>query len=194
MLDITTIENALYDWVSEVTGVTTIFAHPNAPRPQESYVLINLFQVTPMMVAEHKNTLLGDYSTDVDYSTLEELSVSINTYYAGSFQLATKLKDSLSRVTIRETLFDAGVGYGRATSIQEIPEEINKRWEERAQFDCFFYTRSLDEENIETIQHIQVKNELDGDIVTIPALVKQLWIDVPSQLWVDVNNQTWIDS
>lgn len=163
MLNITNIENALYVWALGVSGVTTIFAHPNAPRPSTPYVLINVFQSTPIGVAEHENTLLGDDSIDIDYSNVEELSISINTYYSGAYQLATKLKDSLARVLVTDQLFAAGLGYSRATVVNDIPEEINKKWEERSQFDCFFFTRSLDEENIETIQEIQITNNINDD-------------------------------
>jgi len=168
-LNISNIEDALYAWVSAVSSKTAIFAHPNAPRPTSEYILINYFLTTPLGVAEYKADLLPDDSVDMDYSNVEEISVSINTYYSGAYSLATKLKDSLARVTITDALFAAGLGYLRATSIQEIPEEINKQWEERAQFDCFFSVRSLDEENIETIQKVEVTNSIndDGDTVII---------------------------
>lgn len=192
MLNITTIEDALYDWVYEISGVTTIFAHPNAPRPKTSYVLINLFQNIPLGVEETQYEEGADETTDVDYSNIEVLSVSINTYYTGAYQLATKLKDSLGRVTIQDNLFSAGIGYSRAAAVQEIPEEINKQWEERAQFDCFFFARSLDEENIETIQKVQITNELDGGSIIIPYPILN-WVDRSLQIWPDRNNQTWID-
>lgn len=169
MLNITTIENALRIWVVGVSAIETIFAHPNAPRPTDPYVLIHVVQSVPIGVAESDLTLLGDDSVDIDYSNVEELFVSINTYYTNAQQMATKLKDSLRRVTVTDQLFAAGLGYSRATVVQDIPEEINKKFEERAQFDCFFYTRSLDEENIETIRKIEVTNNIndDGDTVII---------------------------
>ena len=162
MLNITTIEDALYDWVSVIAGVTTIFEKPGVTRPQSSYVTINIVQATPQGKEEHIDTILGDYSVDVDYSNLEELFVSINVYYAGALQLATKLKDSLGRITIQEQLFGDGLGYKNASAVREIDDVVDMDWEERAQFDCFFYTRSLDEENIEAINDIQITNEFDS--------------------------------
>jgi len=167
MLNIVNIENAIRVWAFGVSGIETIFAHPNAPRPVTPYVLINIIQNTPIGIREHQDTLLGNESIDIDYSNIEELFVSINTYYAGAYQTATKLKDSLGRVTVTDQLFAAGLGYKNATTVNDIPEEINKQWEERAQFDCFFFTRSLDEENIETIQKIEITNELDNTTITI---------------------------
>ncbi|RLB85533.1 MAG: hypothetical protein DRH26_18195, partial [Deltaproteobacteria bacterium] len=113
--------------------------------------------------------LLGDYSVDIDYSNVEELLVSINTFYTGAYQTATKLKDSLARVTVTDQLFSAGLGFKMATDVNNIPAEIKKRFEERGQFDCFFFTRSSDSENIETIQEIEITNNInaDGDTVII---------------------------
>ena len=167
MLNITDIEDALRVWAFGIAAVETIFAHPNAPRPSSSYVLINVIQSTPNGVAESDMTLLGDTSVDIDYSNVEEVFVSINVYYAGAQQLATKLKDSLRRVTVTDQLYAAGLGYSRATAVNDIPEEINKQWEERAQFDCFFSTRSLDSENIETIRDIEITNQLDGTTTVV---------------------------
>jgi len=169
MLNIVNIENAIRVWAFGISGIETIFAHPNAPRPITPYVLINIIQNAPIGIQESELTLLGDDSVDIDYSNVEELFVSINTYYAGAYQTATKLKDSLGRVTVTDQLFVAGLGYNKATVINDIPEEINKQWEERAQFDCFFFTRSLDEENIETIQKVEMTNNIndDGDTIII---------------------------
>ena len=170
MLNITSIENALYAWVHGISNITTIFARPNAPRPTASYVLINILQSTPKSIAEHQETLLIDDSIDVDYSTVEELFVTINVYYDDAYQIATKLKDSLGRVTIQDELYAAGLGYNNTSEVREISEEINKKFEQRAQFDCFFFVRSIDEENIETIRKIEIENELDGTtkVVTHP--------------------------
>lgn len=167
MLNITNIEDALYTWVTDVAALATIFAHQNSPRPTDPYVLINILQSTPLGREESEATLQIDDSIDVDYSNVEELFVSINTYYSGAFQTATKLKDSLGRITVQETLFGSGLGYLRTGAVLDIPEEINENWEQRGQFDCFFSVRSLDEENIETIQKIEITNELDGTTTII---------------------------
>ncbi len=171
MINITDIEDALYTWVSGVSGITTIFAKSNAPRPTVPYVTIDIIQATPLSIAEPMYTLLVDDSIDVDYSTVEDVFVSINTFYEDAYQTATKLKDSLARVTVTDALFAAGLGYLRATSVNDMDTEIDSQWERRGQFDCFFSTRSLDEENIETIQKIEITNNIndDGDTVIIES-------------------------
>ena len=177
MLNITTIQTALYDWVFGVIDPIIVrFSHQDFERPNTAYALINIMQSSPQGTASSEYTLLGNDSIDIDYSTLEILLVSINVQYAGAFQTTTKIKDSLARITVTDDLFVAGLGYLKTTGVQRIPEEINKQWEERAQFDCFFATRSLDEENIETIQKIEITNNIndDGETVTIEKPQKQL--------------------
>jgi hypothetical protein len=162
MLDITTIETALYTWIYGVTGVQTIFAHPNAPRPASGqYITIHIANAVSKGIAENKNTAGANDTVDVDYSNLDELLVSINTFRTGAQQLCTKIRDSLARTTVLETLYASGLGYSRSAGVNEVQEVVNKRWEERSRFDCFFYTRTLDEENIEAIKKIQVIDEID---------------------------------
>jgi hypothetical protein len=163
VLDITAIENALYQWVvTTITNLDTIFAHQNAPRPGERYALINIVQTTQIGTQESANDVLSDESIDVDYSSLEMIMVSINVYGSSAFQDATTLKNSLWRISTSETLFAAGLGFSDANTINDIPEEINKKWTQRAQFDCFFTARSLDEENIASVRNIEIQNLIDG--------------------------------
>ena len=49
-----------------------------------------------------------------------------------------------------------------------LPEEIDKRWEERAQVDFFFYALSLESETINEIKEVELTNEIDGSTTTIP--------------------------
>ena len=167
MLNITEIENALYEWVFNVTNLQVIFANQNAPRPTTPYVLIHIVQSTPLGIEESRETLLIDNSVDIDYSNVEELFISINVYYADAYQTGTKLKDSLGRVTVTDDLFSHGIGYLKTSDVRDMPEVINKQWEERSQFDCFFIVRSLDTENIESIRQIEIKNKLDDSEVII---------------------------
>jgi len=172
MLNIKQIEDALRVWVLGVSSIETIFTPTNAPRPAGQYIIVDVSQAIPIGQEESEATLLDDESIDIDYSTPYDVFLSINIYRddiakLDAFTLATKLRDSLSRVTVTDQLYAAGLGLHRAGEVNEIPEVINKKTEGRAQFDCFFFIRSLDEENIETIQKVEITNELDGTTTTI---------------------------
>jgi hypothetical protein len=166
-LSIIDIENALYAWVAGASGIVTIFSNQGKPRPVDPYALINIVQNTPVGIAEHRSELLIDDSIDRTYSNVEEVMVSINTYFANAYQNATLIKDSLARVTVTDQLYNAGLGYISATTVQDVPEIIDLTYEERAQFDCTFYVRSTDNENIETIQQIELTNLIDDYETTI---------------------------
>lgn len=167
MIDLTSIENTIRTWIVGVTGVEVIFAHPNAPRPTVPYVVINIPEIVQGGTSERIYTELVDESVDIEHSTTNKLMVSINTYYTGAKRNATIIKDSLSRITVRDALWAGGLGYISAGTISDIHEVIDKLWEERSQFDCFFYVRSTDEENIETIKKVDITNEIDGYNVVI---------------------------
>lgn len=183
MLNITTIENTIRVWVAAITEREVIFTHPTATlsqaggvgmaplRPSTPYVLIHLMTSTPQGVAEHIDEAGDNDTVDVNYSNLEELTISINVMrddaVATAFTEATKLKDSLDRITVIGQLYTGGLGVIRAEVVKDITMEIDKPWEPRAHFDCSFYTRSLDEENIEQIKKIEITNNIDGTTTII---------------------------
>ena len=167
MINITDIENTLYGWADSVSTHEIIFAYPNAPKPEPPYVLINVLSNVSQGGLNRDETLLTDDSIDVDYSELEQVLISINVFGAGSYEEATKLKNSLNRVTVYEELFSNGLGLKSAKQIRKIPDLIDKKFEERAQFDVEFFVRSLDEENIETIQKVEITNELSDETMII---------------------------
>jgi len=192
MIDKTSIENALYTWIQSVSSEETIFAKPNAPRPLDPYNLIHVMSITPQCEPETIGTLQVDESVENDYSTLYTMLVSVNVFYSDAYQRATTLRDSLARVTVLEDLYTAGIGYVKTSSVNEIDAEINKEWEERAQFDCQFNVRSLDEETIESIQKIELTNNLNGDTFVIPdGSVLTYWATPMTSYWSLVMQPYW---
>jgi len=170
MLNITYIEDTIADWIEGVTGGLVIIAKPSKERPKVQYTAINVIQNTQVGMYDQEGDLQPDDSVDMSYSNLEDVMVSINTYYDDvytAYELATLIKDSLDRTTVHETLWGAGLGFSRVTDVQDIDEEIQKKFEKRGQFDCYFYTRSLDIENIETIKKIELTNNINNDGGTV---------------------------
>lgn len=161
-MNITDIENAIRDWIVTETSVETIFAYPNAPRPKTQYVLVNMLTTSREGTHETIGEIQPNFSTVNEYSSQKQVFVSINTYYTGAFQLAEEIINSLNKVTVYEDLYAKGLGYVVTSDIQKIDELIDENWEERAQFDITFNYRSSTTETIETIQKVELTNELDG--------------------------------
>ena len=143
----TEIEDIIYDWINGILSMQAIFAYPDVPRPTTSYVLINF--LTDLEKGRHETigVLKVDDSTDNTYSSLNEVTFSINTYYDGAFQKAVDIQKSLMLLSVRDLLNDNGLGFLNYTQIQKIPEIVDKKWEERAQFDITFSVRRTTTEN-----------------------------------------------
>jgi len=163
----TEIENIMYGWINGLLSMTAIFAYPDAPRPTSSYVLINFLTDTKLGTHETDGVLQVDDSTNNTYSSMNQTTFSINTYYDGAYQKAVDIQKSLMKLTVEEYLFDNGLGFIEMTQIQKIPELIDKKWEERAQFDISFSVRRETTENIETIKKFEIENEIDNTTTII---------------------------
>lgn len=162
-MDNTAIEDGMYGWINGLLNMEAIFAYPNAPRPNTSYVLINLLTDLQDGTDETEGVLLVDDSTDNTYSSASEITLSINAYYSGAFQKAIDIKKSLMTLEVEEYLYGVGLGYLNSTAIQKIPELIDKKWEERAQFDISFYVRRESTENIATIKKVEINTVTIGE-------------------------------
>jgi hypothetical protein len=162
-MDSLQMENTIYLWINGILGLQAIFAYPDEDRPKTPYVLINSLSDVQKGTEESTSVLLPDTSTDKTYSAVAEVTFSVNTYYSGAYQQAINIKKSLMLVEVQDLLYSSGLGYLSSTQIQKIPELIDKRWEERAQFDIVFLVRYEAKENIETIKKIEVNNNTIGD-------------------------------
>jgi len=162
MIDPATIENALYDWIYGATGVETILADENAPRPTGSYVLFNIINSMPVGFAGKLLTRKPLDLVQFDYSTTYDLFVSINFYRTDALKNASILRDSLDKIGTIEDLTENGLFFISTSDIRHIPDVVKKKIEERYQFDVSFYIRSLTTEILEQIKKVEITNELDG--------------------------------
>lgn len=167
MIDPTTFESALYDWISGATGGVVILADQSKPRPITPYALYNIISFLPQGTAGKEFTDLPTDLVQIDYATTYDITVSLNFYRENSFLNASKVRDSLDTVTTIEDLNANGLYFSSTSEIRHIPDVVKKTIEERHQFDVSFYIRSLTSETIEQIKKIQVTNELDGSTVIV---------------------------
>lgn len=177
-LDIACIEEALQKWVKKELCIESIFAHQNAPRPEDQYALINLVGNTVIGHCESLATAVDPVSPEtvrtinLEHSNVWHLMASINVYRGGqkggAFSQVVKLRDSICKITVKDQMWDDGLAFIETSDVRDIPEVIDKEWEQRAQIDFFFYVRSLDEESINEIKEVELTNEIDGSTTTIP--------------------------
>jgi len=161
-MNISEIENVLYSWINGLLGHQVIFAYQGNIRPQNEYTLINIIFQKAIGYWDTKEERQTDGTIKRDYSNLQLVTISINTFRENAFQRAIDIKKSLMVETVSDLIWTGGLGYVSTTQIQKIPEEINKDFEERGQFDIVFHLRDLETEIITDIQKIEINNKTIG--------------------------------
>lgn len=172
-LDSEALEKVLGDWIEGAVNSETILAHPNAPRPKGQYAVYHVIQATQQGNPD------SSYSADnppqpedrivtAQHSNLYNLMVSVNVYRENAFFKASALRDSTLLITVRDALWAGGLAFIESSEVRDIPEEVDKKWEPRAQVDFFFYAVSLETETVDEIKTVELTNEIDGSTTTIP--------------------------
>jgi hypothetical protein len=165
-MNILGIEDALYDWVSAETGIETIFAYPSEERPKTQYALINVLSTKGVGEPISFSAVNGDGTITITKEIPSMVTISFNIYYADSFNKAKELKKSLEKTSIFESLYAAGLGLLESSPVQKIPEQIDKKWEERGQFDADFSFIDSTVEILEQIESIEVTNNIAEPSIT----------------------------
>lgn len=167
-LDITAIQKSLHDWVSIELGLKTIFAHQDGPTPTVQYALINILQASEIGHCEaDEGSRQVDLTIDMEYSGLYNIMVSINVFRDDALSKIIKLRDSVCKVSVKEDLWADGLAFINTSDVRDVPDVVDKSWEQRAQIDFFFHVRSLVTENIDEIKKIELTNKIDGTTTTI---------------------------
>jgi hypothetical protein len=176
-LDLKCIEDAVIKWAEEYACRKAIIAHPNAPRPTVPYTLINIMTPTVIGDCEDKYEAIDPVAPETvrsikaEYSHVYNLLVSINFYRDSAMAAAIKLRDSVCLITVKDQLWADGLAFVTTSEIRDVPEIIDQQWEERAQVDFFFHSRSIEEETINEIKQVELTNEIDGSTTTIPETI-----------------------
>lgn len=133
------IEAAVYTWVQQATGATTIFADQARPRPATPYMVVKLGG--PTSVGHDEERSLSDpgapsYAT-MTYRGDRELSVSVQALGAGALDLARAAARALATETTRAQLATSGLcPRGVVPTVNELTGLLETDFQERAQFDA----------------------------------------------------------
>lgn len=140
----------LRQWVASEAEVTTIWSHPNAPRPELPYATIEITQAEMVGMGEE-----GPLQNNGEAERYQEYTVtfSINiyeTYTADprlAFDRAFKLNNSLRLTKVTFPLQNAGFAYRTTQLLTATPAMVDNKFEPRATFDVDFGVRisTLDE-------------------------------------------------
>lgn len=156
-----TIEDALYNWATTVTGLQVIWRFPNAPRPPLPYLDLNIasndaigwdFELAPNAVGV--SALMGN----------RELVLEINYYGDGSMVAMEKLLTSLRIPSIRDTLAESGLYFVDKISEANITALVEEEFEERRIMELMFRysnqgVNAPDEFDVGLIEAVEVTSE-----------------------------------
>jgi hypothetical protein len=123
-----TLKQGIYDWVSSVSGVTTIWYRPDAPRPRLPYITLDLGAIS---------SVGRDYLTQVDNQGMaslygnREVTLEITYYGDGGIEVMEKLRTGMDNPNITAQLASSGISFvGRLGEISD-STLLDSRWESR---------------------------------------------------------------
>jgi len=162
---ISSLQLALYNWISTTSGITTIWSFANAPQPPLPYITLNLLNI---------NSTGPDYETppnDNGEAALfgnRELVLEVNYYGSGGIDVLEKLRTSIQQFDIKQTLNAAGIVFIDRELSQNLTFLQDSLYEERHLMEFRFrYSNQgpvADVFDVGIIEHVGMEGEFDkGD-------------------------------
>ena len=139
--------NTLQPWLRQITGLNTIIlSHPDAPRPQGVYGMLNLTRMERINWPDDLVYEEAEEGTGTDgFPALEipvetwEASWSFNVYGPGGADILSRVTSAGKSPAAQLQLHP--VVLHRTSGVRRIPEQVESVWEDRAQIDLFIHYR-----------------------------------------------------
>lgn len=156
--------DALRQWVANETGLTVIWSHPNAERPQRPYA-------TTQIVSSPRvgRAYVGRPNQDGESRVLldRDLTISVQVYESTNeldprkaFQRCEDLRDSLDKPSVREFLTGNGFAVRAIELLQDTPQLVDTKWEPRATLDVRFGLAKELLDDVGVIEQIELLGEM----------------------------------
>lgn len=164
MIDYEVIKTSLYNVISSiVTPTTVIFYYPNAPRPANPYITLNIDSLVrvgddyiPKPDTDGDSTIVGD----------REFTLQVQSYGENCLTILEKIRSSLQKPSILDTLRDENIVFVNSLDITNITALLDTEWEQRGAMDLLFRIANTDEDNLGVIETVELDEEYsDGNTV-----------------------------
>lgn len=158
--------SALIAWVKEVTSLTLVIrAYENGPRPSGVYASVNLLSSENLGIDTTCYEVADpDNNVDVAETVVGRriFMVSINVFRSDDgVGLCEKLKASLRGDRIHRDFFsENGIGFVRASGVRRLPELVQNKYENRAEFDAWFNVALTYTDVLESVEESTVNASL----------------------------------
>ena len=161
--------DALRQWVADQTGLTAIWMHPDAPRPERPYAtlqLTNSARVGRPWTGPVDDEGMAQVAFDRDVTiSVQVYGSSANTDPRQAFGIAEGLRDSLELMSVRETLANNGWSFRGVELLTDTPQLLDTTWEPRATFDVRFGTRKALIDDLGLIETAGITGTVSGRTV-----------------------------
>lgn len=162
MINWTTIENALYDYIVAITGRTVIWENEDDARPNFPYITLGYDPLTQIGI-DYESRADGDGNTDITGN--REFTVSIqhdsNTAQQGVTDLET-LRMSFNKFTKLETLRASGLVFVNADPILNLDFLEDTKHVHRKNMDVLFRIAQTDTDAPGLIETVEAEGTYDN--------------------------------
>ena len=137
-IDLNTVKNSLYAWAVSVSPVGTpiIYWQPNAPRPTIPY--LTLFLQSVVSIGQDWASGAADVAGVINQKGDRQFTLSIQAYGGDPLTLLENIRTSLQKQSVLDTLRAGGIAFYTATTINDITDLVDSKWERRASLDVLF--------------------------------------------------------
>jgi hypothetical protein len=164
MIDQSALEVAMCKFVMAATGLAAdkvIVGDPDAGSPAGSYCAIRLQnpEVFGQAMKSQSDVAAEDNSALMDLldrtATQLVLSFSVNFYRNGAMGCATSLLEAHRRFPVQAVMRQAGLGWQRASPVNNLTGLQSASMEERAQLTLYLYAQDVVEDRVNRVYQVE---------------------------------------
>jgi len=158
-LDITALQDALYDWAYAVTNGTIVWQYGAGSKPGKPFVAMNLVGPRRTSFTDDDVPAAGDLQ--FRQQGMREFTVTVNVYDdADAVTVASMLQSSLDNSVYIDQLQGEGIGIGQVGGVSDLSQLLETKYERRAQFDFMIFVAFNEDYTQYVIEQAQVTNNI----------------------------------
>lgn len=176
----------LQAFIQNMTGLVTIWANQNSPRPAKPYATLNILSYTPQ---EHVSYLPLDANNEQEVISHDAATISIQIFSrtdAAPFDAMTRAKSlqrNLSKLSSMNTLMEGGWAFVRFLSgLRDLSAVMSSQFEYRAGIDIEFRTADSFIDDLSYVDQINLKGFFTKDDDTPTNTADKSYIDVDANI------------
>jgi len=158
-LDITALQDALYDWAYAVTNGTIVWQYGAGSKPGKPFVAMNIVGPRRTSFTDDEVPETGDLK--FRQQGMREFTVTVNVYDdADAVTVASMLQSSLDNSVYIEQLQGNGIGVGNVGGVTDLTQLLDTEYERRSQFEFTIFVAYNYEFSQDVIESVQLENNI----------------------------------